>query len=73
MGVYFTAQLIDNSILIPILVARIVNLHPVTVILLIILGGQFMGILGMIIIIPLANALKVTFLSVYEHLTRFKN
>ena len=73
VGVYFTAQLIDNSILIPILVARIVNLHPVTVVLLIILGGQFMGILGMIIIIPLANALKVTFLSVYEHLTRFKN
>ena len=72
IGVYFVAQLIDNSILIPILVARIVNLHPVTVVLLIILGGQFMGILGMIIIIPLANALKVTFLSVYEHLTRFK-
>ena len=73
IGVYFIAQLIDNGILIPILVARIVNLHPVTVVLLVILGGQFMGILGMIIIIPLANALKVTFLSVYEHLTRFKN
>ena len=72
VGVYFVAQVIDSGILIPILVARIVNLHPVTVVLLIILGGQFMGVLGMIISIPVANALKVTFLAVYEHITQFK-
>lgn len=73
VGVYLIAQLIDAGILVPILVARIVNLHPVTVVLLIILGGQFMGILGMIISIPLANALKVTALAIYEHITQFKN
>ena len=67
--VYGIAQAIDASILVPILVARIVNLHPVTVVLLIILGGQFMGVLGMIISIPLANACKVTFVAVYDHLT----
>ncbi len=67
--VYATAQAIDAGILVPVLVARIVNLHPVTVVLLIILGGQFMGILGMIISIPLANACKVTFVAVYDHLT----
>ncbi len=70
--VYIVAQSIDTGILIPLLVARIVNLHPVTVVLLIILGGQFMGILGMIISIPLANALKVTFVAVYQHLTQSK-
>lgn len=73
IGVYLIAQFIDAGILVPILVARIVNLHPVTVVLLIILGGQFMGILGMIISIPVANALKVTSLAVYEHITQFKN
>ena len=67
------AQFIDAGILVPILVARIVNLHPVSVVLLIILGGQFMGILGMIISIPVANALQVTFLAVYEHITQVKN
>ena len=67
--VYLVTQAIDAGVLVPILVARIVNLHPVTVVLLIILGGQFMGVLGMIISIPLANAFKVTFLAVYEHLT----
>ena len=73
IAVYLVAQLIDAGILVPILVARIVNLHPVTVVLLIILGGQFMGILGMIISIPVANALKVTFVAVYEHITQIKN
>ena len=73
VGVYLVAQIIDNGVLIPLLVARIVNLHPVTVVLLIILGGQFMGILGMIISIPVANALKVTSLAVYAHITQFKN
>ncbi len=73
VAVYLVAQLIDAGILVPILVARIVNLHPVTVVLLIILGGQFMGILGMIISIPVANALKVTSLAVYEHITQLKN
>ena len=73
IGVYLIAQFIDAGILVPILVARIVNLHPVTVVLLIILGGQFMGVLGMIISIPVANALKVTSLAVYEHITQFKN
>ena len=73
IGIYLLTQFIDAGVLVPILVARIVNLHPVTVVLLIILGGQFMGILGMIISIPIANALKVTFLAVYEHVTQFKN
>ena len=73
IGVYLIAQLIDAFVLVPILVARIVNLHPVTVVLLIILGGQFMGVLGMIISIPVANALKVSSLAVYEHITQFKN
>lgn len=67
--VYAVAQLIDGAFLIPFFVARIVNLHPVTVILAIIAGAQFMGVLGMIISIPLASTLKVTFETIYRHLT----
>ncbi|MCB0350482.1 MAG: AI-2E family transporter [Bdellovibrionales bacterium] len=67
--VYIIAQLIDNFIIIPLVVARIVNLHPLTVILVVLLGAQSMGILGMLISIPLASTIKVTFRSVYGHLT----
>jgi putative permease len=66
--VYIVAQLIDAGLLIPILVAKIVDLHPVTVIIVIIAGAQVMGILGMIISIPLAGTLKVTVNTVYRHL-----
>ena len=66
--VYLTAQLFDAGILIPVLVAKIVDLHPVTVIVVIIAGAQVMGVLGMIISIPVAATLKVTINTVYRHL-----
>ena len=68
MAIYFSSQVIDYFILVPVLLARIVNLHPLTVIIIIIAGAQFMGIAGMIISIPLANALKVSAVAVYQHL-----
>lgn len=66
--VYVIAQVIDAGFLIPLLVAKIVDLHPVTVILVIIAGAQLMGILGMIISIPVAGTLKVTITTIYRHL-----
>lgn len=67
--VYFIAQAIDAAFIIPVVVAKIVDLHPVLVILVIIVGAQLMGVLGMIISIPVASALKVTFGTIFRHLT----
>lgn len=67
--IYILAQLVDNLLIIPLVVARVVNLHPVTVILVVLLGAQVLGILGMFISIPVASAIKVTFRNVYSHLT----
>ena len=69
MGLFFITQVIDNTILVPILLARIVNLHPLTVVVIIIAGAQFMGIIGMIISIPLVNALKVSIMAIYQHIS----
>lgn len=71
IGVYALAQIIDMFFIIPLVVAKIVDLHPVTVVLVVIIGAQAMGVLGMIISIPVASAVKVTFISVYNHLTDF--
>ena len=68
LTVYVIAQLIDNLILIPILVARMMKLHPVTVVVVVIAGAQFLGILGMIISIPVANAIQVAYHAVYQHI-----
>ncbi len=70
--VYLTAQLIDIVFLIPVVVARTVNLHPVTVLLAIILGAKVMGVLGMLIAIPVASIIKLTFSTLYNHLVHFR-
>ena len=72
LAIYGTAQIIDAAILVPFLVAKIVDLHPVTVVLSILIGSQLMGIVGMIICIPIVSALKVTSIAIYRHLTNFR-
>ncbi|MCB0364296.1 MAG: AI-2E family transporter [Bdellovibrionaceae bacterium] len=72
MMVYLAAQIVDALFLIPMVVAKIVDLHPITVVIAIIIGAQLMGVLGMLISIPVASALKVTITSVYLHLTGFR-
>jgi len=73
VGVYAAAQMIDNFLIIPLVVARIVNLHPASVVIVIIVGAQTAGILGMIISIPVACILKITAVALYEHLVEFNN
>lgn len=69
IALFYGTQVIDTFVIVPLLLARIVNLHPLTVIIIIIAGAQFMGILGMIISIPLANALKISVMSIYQHIS----
>ena len=72
-SVYFFAQLVDVVFVIPLVVARIVNLHPVTVIVVIIVGSELKGILGMVISIPVASAGKLIFRALYDHLIDFRS
>ena len=71
--VYSVAQFVDHWVLIPFLVARIVDLHAVTVVVVVIAGAQWGGVLGMIISIPLVSILKVSFLEIYQHLVDFRD
>jgi len=52
VGVIISGQIIDNVIVVPALIANAVNLHPITVIVGIIIFGNFFGFIGMIIAIP---------------------
>ncbi len=72
MGVYLLAQLIDNIFIIPLVVAKIVNLHPVTATIVIIIGAQLGGIVGMIISIPVASIIKMTLTTVFQHFVEFR-
>ncbi|GAB4378213.1 MAG: AI-2E family transporter [Calditrichia bacterium] len=56
---FILVQLIDNVIVQPLVVAKTVNLHPLIVLLVVIIGGQFFGILGMILAVPFTGVVKV--------------
>ncbi len=67
--IYALSQILDMVLIVPFVVAKVVNLHPVTVVLAIILGAQFMGVIGMMISIPFVSIMKVSLSAVYDHAT----
>jgi putative permease len=71
--VYFLiAQvLVDNFILIPVLISRVSNLHPLWVFLAIIMGGKLYGVLGMIIGVPVASIIKIVILEIRHYRRAF--
>jgi putative permease len=70
VSVYLFAQIVDAVVLVPFVVARIVDLHPISVVVALLLGAQFLGVLGMLLAIPLASAVKVASTNLYEHLVQ---
>jgi putative permease len=63
---YLIANAIDMALVFPILVSKVVDLHPMLVVISVIVGGQWLGIIGMVISIPLAAAFKLIFEEVYQ-------
>ncbi len=55
VGLYLFVQLVENTLLAPRVQANVLNLHPIVVILVIILGGHFFGILGIVFGAPLVS------------------
>ncbi|NIW78952.1 MAG: AI-2E family transporter, partial [Calditrichae bacterium] len=53
-------QLIDNVVVQPAVVAKTVNLPPLVVLLVVLIGGKFFGILGMLLSIPITLIIKVS-------------
>lgn len=63
---YVIANIIDLAFVFPLLVSKIVDLHPILVVVSVIIGSQFFGIIGMIISIPAAATLKLLFWEIYR-------
>ncbi len=63
-------QLIDNVFISPLVVAKSVDLHPLLVVVVVLIGGQLLGILGMLIAVPVTSILNVI---IREVIFGFKN
>lgn len=69
-GVVLLAQLLDNLLVVPSLIAHSVNLHPLVVILGIIVFGHFLGLLGMILAVPALAAAWIVLAGLHDGLRR---
>jgi predicted PurR-regulated permease PerM len=56
---FCVVKLMDDSIIQPLAVAKSVDMHPLLVLVAVIVGGQFFGILGMLISVPVVGFFKV--------------
>lgn len=63
--VALTVQLLENSLIAPVVLAKAVDIDPVTVALAVLVGGTLGGGLGVLASIPLAVMIKVTLLYFY--------
>jgi predicted PurR-regulated permease PerM len=63
--VIICAQIFDNVVVIPSIVAHAVNLHPVQAILGIIIFGSLFGTVGIILAVPAIAAGKIVFKNIY--------
>ena len=63
----FALQQIEGSVLSPKIIGNSICMHPLTVIVLLMIGGELGGILGMILAVPLGVVIKV----VYEDLNYY--
>ncbi len=59
LGVFLTANFIDNNILIPLIYSKSVKSHPLEIYFIIIIGGSLGGLPGMILAVPVYTVLRV--------------
>jgi putative permease len=73
VGVFACIRVLDDIIIWPLALSKTVHVHPLMVIILIMLGGFFHGILGMLLAVPLYCSIKVTFQILYGGLIEYGN
>tara|TARA_Y100000310_G_C20616886_1_gene781111 strand:- start:283 stop:1332 length:1050 start_codon:yes stop_codon:yes gene_type:complete len=69
----FIAQLIDNLYLIPFMVSSKVKVDALFSIVLILVGSQLLGVLGMLLAIPIYLVYKIILTESYKELVRIEN
>jgi predicted PurR-regulated permease PerM len=66
IGVVIVAQIVDNIVVIPSVIANAVDLHPVLVIVGILIFGNLFGTIGVILAIPALAAAKIIYINLYS-------
>ena len=65
---FWGIQALENAVIVPKLMGRAVNLHPLAVILALLVGGTLFGVIGALIAIPVTAALAVLLEEIQQRL-----
>jgi predicted PurR-regulated permease PerM len=71
VAAFLIIQLADNVLIQPLVVARSVDLHPLLIIFSVIIGGQFFGIMGMLLAVPATGIIKVLISELYLGIRKY--
>jgi predicted PurR-regulated permease PerM len=66
-GTFLVANLIDNIVLQPLIYSQSVKAHPIEIFLVIIMGGSFAGILGMLFAIPVYTMIRTIVVEIFNY------
>ena len=56
---YFALRQVEDAFVIPLVIGRIVHLHPLLVIFVVVVGTSIGGVLGLILAVPIAAVIKI--------------
>jgi predicted PurR-regulated permease PerM len=62
IAIIFVLQFLEGNILSPLIVGKSLHMHPLVIMFALFLGGEFGGIVGLILAVPFAAVLKVALL-----------
>jgi predicted PurR-regulated permease PerM len=63
---------LDNGFVQPFVFAKSVDMHPIAIILLILIGSQLFGVIGMLLVIPFATVVRTAAKEIYYALKNYK-
>lgn len=63
---YYIVQLVENNIIVPKIMQKVVGLNPIVSITVLLIGFQLAGVIGAILSVPVATAVKVVLADIFE-------
>lgn len=64
--IILVAQQIQDNVLSPIIYGKSLDVHPLTTVVIVLVGGDFFGIIGVLIALPVYMIAKIIFMRIYE-------
>lgn len=70
--VFIIIQLIDTALIYPVVVSRGVQMHPLLIVLVVLVGGELFGLVGLVLAVPAAAVTRVMMVETLETIGRYR-